>query len=136
MANAIGTLSTRGWVIDAKQKLDQILAYYQAANPSQTIVFNGHVVSLQRAVADTAGNVNALVMRVKHDLGLVLSNNFPEGANVDVDYTTDETGAINLIISSQVNDNGTVYDIASAINDVESLFVKVTNSIRAFKNIQ
>lgn len=123
------TLSTDGWVTEPKKRLDRIIAYYLASNPSQTLLFKGRVRSLQNAIREAGNNYDVLSTIIRNDLSSILGNNFPEGNTVDVTYNEISTnGQINVNILANVKDNGIVYDLSAAVNDINSIFVKTTNA--------
>ena len=49
MTIVIPSLSAKGFIQNAEEQLDKQLAYYLSANPSQTLIYNDTVVSLQYA---------------------------------------------------------------------------------------
>lgn len=124
MTIVIPSLSVKGYLRNAEEQLDKQLAYYLSTNPSQTLLYNGTVVSLQYAIYRAAGDVDRLCNIVNNDLNAVFARLFPEGVTVDVSYTTDtNTNQVNLQIAMSVVRDNVKYDLAKAINGVNSVFV-------------
>lgn len=124
MTIVIPSLSAKGFIQNAEEQLDKQLAYYLSANPSQTLIYNDTVVSLQYAIYRAAGDVDRLCTIVNNDLNAIFSRLFPDGVTVDVSYTTEtNTSRINLQLAMSVVRGNTKYDLAKAINGVNSVFV-------------
>ena len=124
MTIVIPSLGVKGYLRNAEEQLDKQLAYYLSTNPSQTLLYNGTVVSLQYAIYRAAGDVDRLCNIVNNDLNAVFARLFPEGVTVDVSYTTDaNTNQVNLQIAMSVVRDNVKYDLAKAINGVNSVFV-------------
>lgn len=122
------TLSTRGWLSTPELIIDEVLSNYLAANPSQTLLFSGNVVSLQYAVYKTNNDGNQLANRVKSDLEKMYKD---YSDNVDVSVTfKDDYGKINIIISGTVEIENKNYDINQVVTDTDSMFAKNNNAIR------
>lgn len=131
MTIVIPSLSAKGFIQNAEEQLDKQLAYYLSANPSQTLLYNGTVVSLQYAIYRAAGDVDRLCTIINNDLNAVFTRLFPDGVTVDVSYTTEtNTSKVNLQIGMSVVRGDRKYDLARAINGIDSVFV---NSQNAYK---
>ena len=131
MTIVIPSLSAKGFIQNAEEQLDKQLAYYLSANPSQTLLYNGTVVSLQYAIYRAAGDVDRLCTIINNDLNAVFTRLFPDGVTVDVSYTTEtNTSKVNLQIGMSVVRGDRKYDLARAINGIDSVFV---NSQDAYK---
>lgn len=124
MTIVIPSLSTKGYIENAEEQLDKQLAYYLSTNPSQTLLYNGTVVSLQYAIFRAAGDIDRLCSIVNNDLNAVFGRLFPDGVTVDVSYTTENNSSrVNLQIAMSVIKGNRKYDLARAINGVDSVFV-------------
>ena len=127
----VPSLSPRGWVVNPEEQLDKQLDYYTASNPSQTLLYNGNVYSLQSAIFECGRNMDTLTTIVSNHLTKIFGRIFPEGATVNVTYEyIGETSAVNLLVSANVVRNNKTYDLAGAICNVDSSFVKSNNAIR------
>lgn len=122
------TLSTRGWLSTPELIIDEVLSNYLAANPSQTLLFSGNVVSLQYAIYKTNNDGNQLATRVKADLDK-LYGQYSKQVEIEVNYTEDY-GKINISISGTVNINGKNYDIQQSVSDTASVFDRMNSAIK------
>ena len=122
------TLSSRGWLSTPELIIDEVLNNYLSANPSQTMLFSGNVVSLQYAVYKTNNNENLLANRVKSDLE-TMYNEYSDNIDVTVNHKTVD-GKIKLFISGTVEINSKYYDINQVVSNMDSMFAKNNNAIR------
>ena len=75
--------------------------------------------------------MDTLTTIVSNHLTKIFGRIFPEGATVNVTYEyIGETSAVNLLVSANVVRNNKTYDLAGAICNVDSSFVKSNNAIR------
>jgi len=127
--NVIPTLSSKGWAVTPEERIDAILAYYQALNPSMTNRYRGKVFSLQSAIWRGGMNMDTVANNVQVDLTTILTNNFPEGAEVTTTAVPiDEDGATyNLNIAATVVSDGRSYDMATSLDKVDSRFMTEYN---------
>lgn len=133
MKSGIPTFSTLGFVHEPKLMLDRILAYYEALNYSGTLLYQGKIRSLARAIFDTSGNINLLTDRIKADITSLLTNNFPDGVEVTVtSEQIDDTDFYNIIVSARVQSDNRAYDLAGAINSVPSIWAQYTKAKKLF----
>lgn len=123
--HVVPTLSLAGWVITPEERIDRIILYYTATNPSQTLRFKGRVVSLQAAIFEGGEYMDQVARIVARDLTSVFTRNFPEGATVEVDALSDDDGALyNLQITITVRANGKLYNAAQTLSRINSDYVK------------
>jgi hypothetical protein len=121
----VPTFTLSGWVKTPEERIDRIILYYTNTNPSQTLRYNGHVVSLQSAIFRAGDSMDQLARIVAKDLTFVFTNNFPEGATVTVEaHAIDDSGRHNLEIEVVVTDNGKQYNAAQTLTRIDSDYVK------------
>lgn len=124
----IPTLTSRGHAKTVEERVDAILTYYQALNPSMSNRFSKSIKSLQAAIW-TAGtgfdSMERTVSIVKTDLEFILSNNFPEGATVDVSAQeiSGSDATFNLLIAATVVENEKTYDLSTSLERIDSRFM-------------
>lgn len=127
MSIVMPTLSSEGWVKEPKRIIDRVLTYYQASNTLQSLLFRGKVVSLQRAIFETNGNLENLPSFVSKDLTTVLENYFNDSVSVSCDLIpidNADDAKHNLDISISVVRDGITYDASSSISSIESILVE------------
>lgn len=133
--NIIPTLNSKGHAKSPEEKLDAVLVYYQSLNPSMTNRYRSKIRSLQNAIWECGtdgGNIERLTGVVKSDLTMILNNNFPEGATIEVNAApiTGGGSTYNLIISATVVENGKTHDMAGSLDKIDSRFMDVFDVTR------
>lgn len=135
MANAAPSLDSKGWMTEPNEYIMRLFTYYVASNYSQSLLFNGNILSLQKAIQHFGPNMEGLASRVQSDLNSIFSRSFGND-NVKVEAIIDESGGdwqaqakINLLISASINYRGTVYELRETIANTDSIFVKFTNAV-------
>lgn len=126
----IPTFTLKGNSLTPEEQLDSIMTYYQSMPKSTTLRYKGQVRSLQYAIyhAGTGpDNMEVLVRRVKEDLTLIVSNNFPEYAEVEVtqQLIDENESRINLLVSITVKHDGKTYDLATSLDSINSRYKDV-----------
>lgn len=127
--NVIPTLNSKGYAKTPEEKLDAVLLYYQSLNPSMTNRYRGKIRSLQNAIWEAgtdSGNMERLTRIVKADLVMILTNNFPSGATVEVtaEPLSTDGSTYNLNISATVTENGKTYDLSGSLDRINSRFME------------
>lgn len=114
MSNAVLSLSRKGTLTDAFEKADRLIAYYLTSNISQSMIYNGNVLSFQGAIQEY-GNGDALSLqnRITADLNTLLGSAFDSvQANVVVSTPAqDGSDRYNIQIAAVVTQNGTAYNL-------------------------
>lgn len=131
----IPTLNSKGYAKTPEERLDAILTYYQSLNPSMTNRYRGKIRSLQNAIWEAgtdSNNIERLVAIVKDDLTKIVSNNFPDGATIEVTSKAERVdgATFNLLISGTVIENGKTYDLSGSLDRIESRFMDVFDVTR------
>ncbi len=116
------TVSTRGWLTTPELIMGEVFNNYVSANPSQSLLFNGNVYSLQYAVYLTNNNGSQLVTKVTSDLYAIYSE---YASDIEFDNTfTNTDGKIELIISGTMVINGKSYTLYNSLNCTDSVYLK------------
>lgn len=125
--HVVPTLSLAGWVKTPEERIDRIILYYTATNPSQTLRYNGHVVSLQYAFFRAGESMEELAQIVSRDLTAIFSRNFPEGATVEVEAVPidgEDSALYNLEIAITVQVDNKIYNAAQTLSRINSEYVR------------
>jgi len=126
----VPTLSSKGWAKSPEERIDKIMLYYNALNPSQTLRYKGNVLSLQYAIYRAGDDMDALARYVETDLTDILKRNFPEGHTVSVNAVQiDGTETYDIQCTLTVTSDGKRYDVANVIASIDSDFARVNNTI-------
>lgn len=129
---ALPTLSTRGWAKTPETIIDNVMTYYVSNNPSQSFTYRGEVFSLQSAIKDGGGSMDAIAENVRHGLGTMLKRYFPKGINIDVvpvPINGFDDSKINLEISGYVITDDGKLNIIRALHNINSHYINVADVI-------
>lgn len=129
MTASVPTLSEARWVNNVAEKADQLVAYYFAADASQTHLYPDAVVSLPAHVQQYGNDETQLRLKVRESLERYLREYFEQ---VIVDVTTelpspDDTNRINLTLECNIVDNGVSYSLSRLITVVNSKVVQIVD---------
>jgi hypothetical protein len=125
----VPSLSSLGWVTDPGNKADLLLSHFFEAEKSQTFIYGDNVSSMQFLLQQYGHNINSLIANTQSVLEKYLGRYY-DLATVSVtceEADVDTSGDVNITIRCKVNENGTTFDIATAINVVNSKIVKIIN---------
>lgn len=135
MAYVAPSLDSKGWITDPNEYLVRLFTYYVASNYSQSLLFKGNILSMQKAIQQFGPNMEGLASRMQSDLTSIFGRSFG-GDNVMVEVVVDEstgdwqqTAKINLLISATVKYRGTNYELRKSIANTDSIFTKFTNAV-------
>ena len=125
----IPTFKLEGLISDPRKRMNQILEYYLASNPSQTLLYRGHVVSMQSAIFRGANNADKLESEVRGDLAKVFSTNFDEITELDVTVVGIEGNdtRLDIRIKVAVREGEGVYDLARSLDVVRPNAINLNN---------
>ena len=104
----VPTISLQGWVTDAKNKLDTLMADFFVADYNQTQLFRGQVSSLQRILQQNGWKTNGSDVQIKGTLSNYLSRYFDQ-ASVEVSILNEDTTygtSFTLRIDIEIVDKG------------------------------
>ncbi len=127
MAEAIGSLSDKGWIRDVKPKADKMMGYYMTSNYSQSNVFLGEIVSLPKQIQEHNSDPVALRELIRSDLERYFGRFFD---SVSVDVTTnyvnkDDPGRLNVTVQALVVQDGLTYSLGRLIESVNGQVVNI-----------
>lgn len=120
-----------GWASEPEEILDGIFRNYITSNKSQSLTYEGTVVSFVFDTIGSGGDISRLVTKVQKSLTDICSRYFPEGVNVDVDhYPVNGNGdLLNIEIKVLVHYKGKTYNAAKVLNELDSNFTNVYDAI-------
>lgn len=125
----IPTLSMAGFVSDVPTMIDRMLAYYLTSDYSQSNVFHGQVLSLQKHVQAYQHDTITLQTKVREDLeGYFAPNVDSMTIEVRVDQPNpDDPSRINLTISAVLIKDGKAYSLGKLIETQNSITKNIIN---------
>ena len=120
------TLSTQMWLTTPEVVIDNILVNYISANPSQSLLFKGNVLSLQNSIYLNNDDPEGLIIKVEADLVNIYGQH---SDNVTIDVTYAEVdGRIDLTISGSIEMGNKNHDLNKIVTDSTSLFSNIVNN--------
>ncbi len=129
VTQVIPTLSLAGFVQDMPTKIDRMLAYYLTSDYSQSNVFKGRILSLQKHVQAYQHDLRTLTTKVREDLegyfGAVC-----DAQTISVSAETpnpDDPNRINLSISAMLYKDGKGYSLGKLIETQNSITLSIIN---------
>ena len=124
----VPTLSDRGWVRSAQEKLDFVIAHFFEAENNQSYIYHGNVVSLQSLIHDSGQDMLGLAISIRTQLERILNRYF-EAALAEVstvDYNGDSSGGVTFRVYAKVVQEGKEYSVGQLFRLLNSRFSQVT----------
>lgn len=124
---AIATLSMMGYAVDPEQRLDRMMAYYLTSYYSQSLMFRGNIMSLQKQLREYGNDATELVTRVTDEMTSYLSQEFQ---GVVVRIRTDipnpeDPNRINMTVEAIVSVDGQNYSLARVVETRNAVIVNI-----------
>ncbi len=125
----IPTLSMAGFVSDVPTMIDRMLAYYLTSDYSQSNIFQGQILSLQKQIQAYQHNLLTLSTKVREDLEGYFSPNF-DGMTIQVRSdlpNAEDPNRINLTINAVLVKDGVSYSLGKLIETQHSITKNIIN---------
>lgn len=136
VAGPLLTLSQKGLLRGVGERIDRLMAYYLAANRSQSELYTG-VTSLQGTIQLYNGDADRLQAAITQDLLRLFSNNFDDPqVTVTVTDTSsfDNSHRMTIAMDIVVWDSGVSYSVGKeleSINGVVQPMITLNNTGQA-----
>lgn len=127
MQHAIPTLSTAGFVTDIPSMIDRMFSYYLTSDYSQSNLFQGRVLSLQKQIQAYQHDDIALTNKVREELeGYFGSVADAVTVRVSTDQPNpDDPSRINITLSAMIVKEGKSYSLGRLIETQDSKILKI-----------
>lgn len=106
----VPTMSTQGWVTDPALKFDKLLSDFFLADPNQSYIYKGSIVTLQGLIEKNGTQINSLIGELTQAMRAYLERYY-DTIELDIqpqnNMVTDPKGRMTLIITVGVQDKGT-----------------------------
>lgn len=125
----IPTLSMAGFVSDVPAMIDRMLAYYLTSDYSQSNIFFGQILSLQKHVQAYQHDTITLQTKVREDLEGYFGA-MVDAMTIDVSAehpNPEDPGRINLTISAVLTKDGVSYSLGKLIETQNSITKNIIN---------
>jgi hypothetical protein len=127
VTQVIPTLTTAGFVSDVPTMIDRMLAYYIASDFSQSNLFQGKILSLQKQMQAYQYDNNQLITSVREELEGYFGS---IADSVTVEVSTDlpnpeDPNRINVRVSVIVVKSGKQYSIGRLIETQDSITQRI-----------
>lgn len=129
MSQVIPSLSLAGFINDLPSMVDRMLSYYLTSEYSQSNLFNGRVLSLQKQMQAYQHDDNLLRSSVREEL----TEYFAGICDIpSVEVTTEfpnpeDPSRINLTVSVVVTKDGKSYSVGKMIETKDSITLRLIN---------
>jgi hypothetical protein len=124
MSTFIPTLSSIGWVQTPEKKADYILSCFITCNPSQTVLYEGKITSLQYLIKVYANREVELEGKLREVLDTLMSNAFKGDkvyTNVRVDLAEpDKPTQLSIKFNCTITVAGVTYVIGKLVQVIDS----------------
>lgn len=129
MTDVVPTLSTAGFVSDVPSMIDRMLAYYLTSDFSQSNVFFGQVVSLQKQMQQYQHDPLTLQTRIREELTGYFGGAFDSvTVNVSTEIPNpDDPNRINVTVEAVIVKDGKSYSVGKLIETQNSITQKIIN---------
>jgi len=124
---AIPTLSTAGFVTDIPTMIDRMFSYYLTSEYSQSNLFQGKILSLQKQIQAYQHDRNLLITNVRDELEGYF-NSVADSTTVKVsldDPNPDDPNRINITLEAMVVKNNKAYSVGKLIETQDSKILKI-----------
>lgn len=124
---AIATLSTIGYATDPEQRLDRMMAYYLTSYYSQSLMFRGNIMSLQKQLREYGHDTTELVTRVTDEMTSYLAQEF-QGVTVRIRTdipNPEDPGRINMTVEAVVSVDGKNYSLARVVETRNAVIIDI-----------
>lgn len=129
MTTVVPSLSTAGFITDLPTQIDKVMSYYLTSDFSQSNLFRGQIVSLQKQIQAYQHDKMLLNERVREELEGLLTE-VADSASVNVSSETpnpEDPGRINLTVAAVVTKDGKAYSVGKLIETRDSVTQKIFN---------
>lgn len=122
MAKVIPSLSELGWITDSRMMLSKILSYYLLTDSSQSVSFQGNLISLPYTYHLHINDPNEMAVTVREDLNTLLGRYF-EQYEVITRVKEGLNKAVTILIYAYIiDDSGTKVSLGRVLEmDTEGL---------------
>lgn len=128
--NVVGTMSTDGWVIAVKQRIDRLFAYWLANQKSQSYLCHDSIASFQYDIQQNADSPERLAQSAGNNLQTYLEGHFDAATVVaTVKYPAGERNGsfFHLEFDIKLKEKDIGYDVGRCLVEVNNgLFKQIT----------
>lgn len=127
MSQAFPSLSLAGFITDIPTVIDKMFSCYLTSDYSQSNLFAGKIVSLQKQVQAYQHDRNMLVTKVREELEGYFGA-YADSTTVRVtldDPNPDDPNRINITLSAVIVKNGKAYSIGKLIETQDSIIMNI-----------
>lgn len=127
MPAPVPSLSSAGWVQGPAEKADLLFSYYFTSEYSQSLLYQGSVISLPAQVQQMGHDPLELRLLIRKDIERLFQPYFEQ---VSVEVTTDtpdpaDPTRLNITLDCSVVDAGVTYSLGRLISTVNSKILKI-----------
>lgn len=122
----VPTLSEDGWVTTPAGKVDKLLSYAYLSQASQSVLYNGNIVSVAKILAQHGTDEHGLKEELEAGFIKLMSGYF-DSVEATVSVTPDRDKPTNLTINIQIYvvDDGYTYSAGHLLTTLDSNILRV-----------
>lgn len=127
MTQAVATLSLAGFVTDMPTMIDRMFSYYLTSDYSQSNIFNGKILSLQRQIQAYQHDRMLLINNIREELEGYF-NSVADSSTIKVtleDPNPDDPNRLNITLAAMVVKNGKAYSVGKLIETQDSKILQI-----------
>lgn len=126
MSRSLPTLSTDGLVSSVQRKMDRLFAYYRVSQASQSIIYDGKILSFPKRMEEYDSDILKLQQNIQNDIDLLFGRHFElYEAQVKIIDHPNEKGQYLIRFVVTVNENGKVYNLSEAVDIIDGKIKRV-----------
>lgn len=127
MSQVVPTLSLSGFVSDVPTMIDHMFSYYLTSEYSQSNVFHGNIVSLQKQIQEFQHSEEALERNIREQLETYFRS---VADDVTIDVTTAnpnpaDPNRLNITLSAILIKDGKSYSVGRLVETQDSKIMKI-----------
>lgn len=103
----IPCLGPKGWITDGRTMLDQMMAWAYASNASQSLFFDGDIISIAAILQKNGGKIDSAVAELQEALNRYLGKVFD---NVEITVSKVEKQFVDHYLAGEIMVSGSVVD--------------------------
>lgn len=127
MTQVVPSMSLTGWVSDVPTMIDLLFSYYLTSDYSQSNLFQGRIVSLQKQMQQYQHDETLLVQSVREELEGYFKS-VVDDATVEVSTDTpnpDDPNRLNLRLSAILVKAGKSYSVGRLVRTQDSKILEI-----------
>lgn len=128
MTITVPTLSSQGWVSTIEEKGDRALSYFITSDYSQSVLYQGNVITLQYLIQQHGTSPTTLEREIQRALEETMQGYFGEAASVIVQVEEpdpEKPGQLTIHFNCIVREDGREYSLGRRVRFMNSRLLEL-----------